>query len=106
MSEPTYIFENSNALSWQESSSASGVEIKSLGTADGQTMELFQFAPNTPYPEHVHKGPEFLYIIEGSARLNGRWLEPGWSSIGESGTMDDDFLSGEQGCVFLAVYTA
>lgn len=81
------------------------MDTKFLGSVDGQTMELFRFAPNTAYPEHVHKGPEFVYVIEGSARLSGQWLEAGWSSIGETGSVDSDFLSGEEGCVLLAVYT-
>ncbi len=105
MAEPEYIVANSNSLSWQNVETVSGVEVKFLGKANGQTMELFRFAPNTPYPEHVHKGPEFVFMVEGNARLSGQWLEPGWSSIGETGTVDSDFLSGEKGCVLLAVYT-
>ena len=96
---------NSNSLTWQELAEYSGVEIKSLGTANGQTMELFRFAPNTSFPYHVHAGPEFVYLLEGRARLSGQWLEPGWSSIGEAGTVDNDFLSGDDGCQLLAVYT-
>ena len=105
MAEPQYIVATSNALPWQKDETVGGVEVKFLGTADGQTMELFRFAPNTPFPEHVHKGPEFVFMVEGRARLSGQWLEPGWSSIGETGTVDSDFLSGEKGCVLLAVYT-
>ncbi len=105
MGTPKYLFENTDELPWQKAESVPGVEVKFLGKTDDQTMELFRFAPNTPFPEHTHKGPEFLFIIEGSVRLSGQWMEPGWSSIGETGTIDDDFLSGEQGCVFLAVYT-
>ncbi len=106
MEEPKYIVTNSTTLSWQKVASVPGVEVKFLGTANGQTMELFRYAPNTPFPEHVHAGPEFVFLIEGSARLSGQWLEPGWSSVGETGTVDKDFLSGEKGCMFLAVYTA
>ena len=105
MTKSKYIVTNANALSWQELEGFAGVEIKSLGTANGQTMELFRFAPNTPFPEHVHAGPEFVFLMEGRARLSGQWLETGWSSIGEAGTVDSDFLSGETGCVLLAVYT-
>jgi len=105
MTQSKYIVTNANALSWQELEGFTGVEIKSLGTANGQTMELFRFAPNTPFPEHVHAGPEFVFVMEGRARLSGQWLETGWSSTGEAGTVDSDFLSGEKGCILLAVYT-
>jgi len=105
MTQPKYIVTNANSLSWQKLEEYSGVEIKSLGTANGQTMELFRFAPNIPFPYHVHVGPEFVFLMEGRARLSGQWLESGWSSIGETGTVDSDFLSGDKGCVLLAVYT-
>jgi hypothetical protein len=105
MTQSKYIVTNTNALPWQELEGFAGVEIKLLGAANGQTMELFRFAPNTPFPEHVHAGPEFVFLMEGRARLSGQWLETGWSSIGEAGTVDSDFLSGEKGCILLAVYT-
>ena len=105
MTLPKYIVMNANSLSWQKSEEFAGVEIKSLGTANGQTMELYRFAANTRFPEHVHAGPEFVFLMEGRARLSGQWLETGWSSIGEAGTVDSDFLSGETGCILLAVYT-
>jgi anti-sigma factor ChrR (cupin superfamily) len=105
MSPPKYIVADSGAIEWRALPGIRGVEVKSLGGANGQTMELARYAPNTSYPEHVHAGPEFVFLLEGTARLAGRWLEPGWSSIGETGTIDSDFLSGASGCVFLAVNT-
>ena len=106
MSEPKYIFNNSSSLDWQTVPGLAGVEVKPLGTANGQTMELSRYAPNIAYPAHVHAGPEFVFLLQGSARLAGQWLYSGWSSAGEAGTVDEDFLSGEDGCVFLAIYTA
>ena len=106
MTEPKYIFADTDSLHWQPVENLPGVEVKALGEANGQTMELSRYAPNTSYPVHVHTGPEFVYLLEGSARLAGQWLYPGWSSIGEAGTVDEDFTSGADGCVFLAIYTA
>jgi hypothetical protein len=103
--ELKFIFTNANALDWQASTSLPGIETKLLGAADEQIMELSRYAPNTPYPPHVHAGPEFVFLLEGSARLAGQWLQPGWSSIGETGTIDRDFMSGPDGCVFLSVYS-
>jgi anti-sigma factor ChrR (cupin superfamily) len=105
MPGPKYTFSDSNALPWEKDDAIDGMETKSLGAANGQTMELFRFAPNTAFPEHIHKGPEFVYVLAGSARLSGQWLEAGWSSAGEAGTVDEDFLSGDKGCVLVAVYT-
>jgi hypothetical protein len=105
MPEPKYIVADTNTLEWQAVPGSTGIEVKFLGNANGQTMELSRYAPDTAYPAHVHAGPEFVFLLEGSARLSGQWLKPGWSSIGETGTIDADFRSGEKGCVFLAIYT-
>lgn len=105
MPEPKYIIADTNVMGWQPLPDSAGIQVKYLGSANGQTMELSRYAPNTAYPAHVHLGPEFVFLLEGSARLSGQWLQPGWSSIGETGTVDEDFLSGESGCVFLAIYT-
>ena len=46
MTLPKYIITNANSLPWQKMEEFAGVEIKSLGTANGQTMELYRFAAN------------------------------------------------------------
>lgn len=97
---------NADTISWQKSEMAEGVEVKKLGAANGRTMELYRFPPDTSYPDHYHEGPEFVYLVEGSARHDGKWLEAGWASTAETGTLDKDFLSGERGCVLLTVYSS
>ena len=104
--EPNYIFTESDSIPWQPSEMADGVEVKSLGTVNGRTMELYRFAPNTTYPGHFHEGPEFVYVLEGEATQNGQHLGPGWASAAETGTLDKDFRSGSGGCTFLTVYSA
>lgn len=103
---PKFHVVNADTISWQKLDVAQGVEVKKLGTANGRTMELYRFPPNTSYPDHYHEGPEFVYLLEGRARQDGKWLEEGWASTAETGTLDKDFLSGEQGCVLLTVYSA
>lgn len=104
--DPKYTYINTEAIGWEKSDRAEGVDIKTLGTANGTKMELFRFAPNTSFPIHYHEGPEFVYLLEGRARQNGHWLEQGWASIAETGTLDEDFLSGAQGCILLSVYSS
>jgi len=36
-----------------------------LPQANDQIMELYQFLPNTLFSDHQHKGPEFIYFLEG-----------------------------------------
>ena len=103
---PRYIFTDPDSTTWQESGMADGVEVKSLGSVDGRTMELYRFAPNTSYPDHFHDGPEFVYMLEGDAAQNGQRLGPGWASVAGTGTLDQNFRSGDKGCTFLTVYSA
>ena len=98
-------FTDSNSVEWQSFEQAKGINFKTLCTANGQTMELYQLDPNTTFPDHIHQGPEFVYVLEGSIRLDGRWIEAGWGSVGEKGTKDQDVISGKNGCLLLSVYT-
>ena len=101
-----FIASNSNDIPWVESDLAPGVMVRTLCCANGQTMELYRFPPKTTYPDHYHEGPEFVYLMEGSARQNSMWLKPGWFSVGSTGSLDSAFTSGSTGCLFLTVYTA
>ena len=104
--EPQFVFADSDSIPWTKSEVAEEVEVKTLCSANDQTMELYRFAPNTPYPNHLHEGPEFVYLLEGGCRQNGKWVETGCVSAAKTGTVDSDFISGEKGCTFLTVYTA
>ena len=103
--EPKFNFADSEAIPWLKSEIAEGVEVKTLCSANNMIMELYRFVPNITYPDHVHEGPEFVYLLEGSARQDGKWLEAGCASSAETGTLDSRFLSGEKGCLTVAVYT-
>ena len=104
--KPEYHIADANVVSWEKHELAEGVEIKRLPSANGQLMELYRFPPDTIFPDHIHNGPEFVYVLEGSARVNGQWIHAGWASAAETGTSDKEFLSGDDGCIFLTVYTA
>ena len=102
---PKFKIIDSKQAVWEKDSLVKGVEIKRLCSANNQRMEMFRFAPNITYPDHVHIGPEFVYLLEGTARVDGKWIEPGWASVGETGTWDKEFKSGESGCIFISVFT-
>ena len=91
-------------IAWRKSNFAAGVQVKDLGSSDGQSMQLVKFDPGARFPLHQHAGPEFIYVIEGEVIQRGKRLGPGWAGIAPSGTEEDDFVS-EVGAVFLLVYT-
>ena len=100
-----FSFLDSNSIEWKELDSVNGVEVKRLHAENGQIMEVYRFAANASYPDHQHAGVEYVYMLEGSARFNGQWIYAGWSSVAPAGSKDIDFVSGEEGCVYLTVYS-
>jgi hypothetical protein len=63
--EPQFVFADSDSIPWTKSEVAEEVEVKTLCSANDQTMEFYRFAPNTPYPNHLHEGPEFVLSFRG-----------------------------------------
>ena len=61
-----------NAQSAQRTAIAESVEVKTLCSANNMIMELYRFAPNITYPDHIHHGPEFVYLLEGNACQEGK----------------------------------
>ncbi len=107
--QPLFYFSDANDLAWnplvlEDGRTIQGVELKTLCSANGNTMELYRFEPNITYPDHYHEGPEFVYVLEGSIRQDGKWMTLGWASAAETGTLDHNAMSGENGCVLLTVY--
>jgi len=99
-----YHFVDSSAIPWRASSFSDGVEVKDLGSSDGRSMQLVRFAPGATFPLHAHAGPEFIFLLEGSAVQEGERLAEGWSAVAAGGTVDHNFHS-PGGCVFLTVYS-
>ncbi|HEX8746416.1 MAG TPA: cupin domain-containing protein [Pyrinomonadaceae bacterium] len=99
-----FFFADSKSVEWHASTFAPGVEVKDLGAANGRFMQLVRFPPGAVFPVHEHAGPEFVYVLEGELIQNGRRLGPGWVSVAQAGTVDEDVKS-ETGCVFLIIYT-
>jgi anti-sigma factor ChrR (cupin superfamily) len=97
-------FHDANTIAWRTSTFAEGVEVKDLGASDGRSMQLVRFAAGASFPLHKHLGPEFIYLLEGTAIQEGKRLSTGWSAVAATGTIDTNFHS-PTGCVFLTVYT-
>ena len=102
--DKNYLVTNYDAEPWRPAERVAGVEVKHLGTVNGQTMALYRFAPNTFYPDHYHEDPEFVFMLEGEVIQNGKPLKAGWSSAAKQGSPDKNFCSGENGCIFLCVH--
>ncbi|MFM0156042.1 cupin domain-containing protein [Paraburkholderia sediminicola] len=100
---PQFRWSDSNDVPWIPSTLAKGVEVKNLGKANGRAIQLVRFAPGAAFPDHLHTGPEFIYVLEGEVTWNGRVLGRGNVGVAETGTVERGFHS-MTGCVFLLAY--
>ncbi|HEY6618485.1 MAG TPA: cupin domain-containing protein [Steroidobacteraceae bacterium] len=89
-------------LPWRPSTFARGVSVKDVAITDGYEMQLVRFAPGAAFPVHEHRGPEFIFVIEGELIQAGRRLTAGWASVARAGSIDEKVHS-EIGCTFLLV---
>ncbi len=102
-SEQGFLFSDAGERAFRPSTVAAKVSVKDLGMADGYAMQLVRYEPGAVFPPHVHRGPEFVYILEGELIQRGRCLGPGWASVAAAGSLDDEVRS-EKGCTFVTVY--
>ncbi len=100
---PQFRWSDSNDAPWIPSTLAKGVEVKNLGKANGRAIQLVRFLPGAVFPDHLHTGPEFIYVVEGEVTWNGRLLARGCVGVAEAGTVERGFRS-MTGCVFLLMY--
>jgi anti-sigma factor ChrR (cupin superfamily) len=102
--EPGFVFTDAGQTPFRASTFAAKVCVKDLGAVEGRSMQLVRFEPGAVFPLHIHRGPEFVYVLEGELIQRGRRLGPGWASVAATDSIDDDVHS-ECGCTFLTVYS-
>lgn len=83
---------------------APGVKVKLL-TVDEEhetaTM-LMEFEPGAVCPAHDHQGSEQSFVLRGSCRIGGIYLQQGDFHHAERGSRHGDVVS-DEGCVLLLV---
>ncbi|MFM0731411.1 cupin domain-containing protein [Paraburkholderia sediminicola] len=100
---PQFRWCDSSDVPWIPSTLATGVDVKNLVKANGRAMQLVRFEPGAAFPDHLHTGAEFIYVLEGEVTWNGRLLGSGSVGVAEAGTVERGFHS-MTGCVFLLAY--
>ena len=92
-----WTFTDSGAVDWQEM--GPGVEMKSLGVANGRLLAMFRFAPGYVGGVHDHGDAEFTYVLEGDLVSNGVEMKAGHGYAAEAGTKHTGFESPTGGTV-------
>ena len=92
-----WTFTDGGEAPWQEM--GPGVEMKSLGMANGRLMAMFRFAPGYVGGAHDHGDAEFTYVLEGDLISNGVEMKAGHGYAAEAGTRHTGFESPSGGTV-------
>ena len=92
-----WTFTDGGEAPWQEM--GPGVEMKSLGMANGRLMAMFRFAPGYVGGAHDHGDAEFTYVLEGDLISNGVEMKAGHGYAAEAGTKHTGFESPNGGIV-------
>jgi len=84
-----------------------GVRVRpmSINASQGYAVVMVELAPGTEFPEHQHHGPEDLYMLTGTLRVEGRELSAGDFHHAEPGSHHSRLFS-EHGCTALMVLPA
>ena len=69
-----------------------GARAKVLSAADGFTMVLVEAGPGYAGSPHVHAHPEFVYVLDGELRTQGRRMVKGDAYAAATGSSHDDFV--------------
>jgi len=101
---PGVLLVRTTASEWK--SAFPGVQYKDIhrDAARRSRSILFRMEPGSRYPDHSHTFVEELYVLEGSAVVNGKLLRAGDYCRSEPGTADRDIYSAE-GTIYLAFMT-
>ena len=90
-------------LDWAPWSSGDRARAKVLGTADGYYVSLVEAQPGYEGEPHVHAFPEFLYVIEGKVRNQGRDMVAGDGYAAAIGSRHTDFAT-PSGATYVLVF--
>jgi mannose-6-phosphate isomerase-like protein (cupin superfamily) len=90
-------------VEWAPWGSGDLARAKVLASGDGYHLALVEAQPGYTGDPHVHAHAEFLYVISGSLRNQGRDMGPGDGYVAAAGSSHTDF-SAPDGATYLSIF--
>jgi len=78
-------------IDWTPWGDAGNARAKVLGTGDGYVLAVVEAQAGYRGSPHEHAHTEFLYVVSGSIRNQGRTLGPGDAYVASIGSVHSDF---------------
>lgn len=88
---------------WAPWGSGDNARAKVLGDADGFTVALVEAEPGYRSEPHEHAHPEFLFVVDGTLRNQGREMVKGDGYAAAPGSTHADFAT-DTGATYLSIF--
>jgi quercetin dioxygenase-like cupin family protein len=92
-----------DAVEWSPWGSGGNARAKVLANGDGHYVALVEAEPGYTGDPHVHEHAEFLFVVEGTLRNQGREMTKGDAYVAAPGSSHDDFGT-DTGATYLSIF--
>ena len=89
-------------IEWAPWGSGGNARAKTLATGDGYYLSIVEAEPGYRGDPHEHTHTEFLYVVEGALRTQGREMHERDAYIASAGSTHTDFES-TGGATYLSI---
>lgn len=90
-------------IDWAPWGSAGNARAKVMASADGFYVALVEAEPGYSGDPHQHDHAEFLYVVDGTLRTQGREMTKGDAYAAAAGSTHDDFGT-DRGATYLSIF--
>ena len=84
------------AAEWLDWGGQGDARAKVIANRDGYVVVLVEADAGYTGTPHEHAHPEFLYVLDGRVRTQGRVMEPGDAYVAAAGSQHTDFAAEER----------
>ena len=91
------------AIEWTPWGSGGNAKAKVIAQGEGYVFAFVDAEPGYQGEPHEHAHPEFLYVIDGSLRTQGRQMNAGDAYVAATGSTHADFAT-EHGARYLSIF--
>ena len=90
-------------VAWVPWGTGGNAQAKVMANGDGFYLAIVKAEPGYSGDPHEHAHPEFLYVIEGSLRNQGREMTTGDAYVASPGSTHADFAT-EEGATYISIF--
>jgi quercetin dioxygenase-like cupin family protein len=90
-------------LEWGPWGSGGNARAKMLANGDGFFVALVEADPGYQGDPHEHAHTEFLFVVDGTLRTQGRTMTKGDGYVASVGSTHDDFRT-DEGATYLSIF--